>query len=286
MPFPYICLQCNTLVVRDKRSKSRRVFCSMQCRSKYDISIRPVVVCRQCGKETRQSPSKQKRGAQYCSRECYLKSIQTIEVSKTCPVCNKTYSVPASIQGRFKVCSRSCRLASTLYVECERCGKRFTGKREQVRRFCSEECRRPTELLPCATCGTLFRKQPKGTRQFCCFACYRRFRGENRLERRLRKKLEGLKTNFYQEVLFGRYSVDFLLPLTRTAVEADGAYWHQNKERDDRKTEYLQSRGWRVVRLSERDVMDKGFTKSQLRQLITPPLLLETRTSTVYSTVL
>ena len=43
-------------------------------------------------------------------------------------------------------------------------------------------------------------------------------------------------------------SIDIAIPQLAIAIEYDGSRWHQDKERDDKKTKDLQEEGWKVIR--------------------------------------
>jgi very-short-patch-repair endonuclease len=63
---------------------------------------------------------------------------------------------------------------------------------------------------------------------------------------------------FEQEYRIGRYSIDFYLPETSTALEVDGAYWHRDTQRDSRKAAFLVNHGIKVVRVKEHDIKTLG----------------------------
>lgn len=75
-----------------------------------------------------------------------------------------------------------------------------------------------------------------------------------KLELRLRKLLEdfpAIEPNKH----FGMYEVDVYIPSHHLAFEADGGYWHQNKERDSKRDAKLLERfGLIVVRLNDLDL--------------------------------
>jgi very-short-patch-repair endonuclease len=57
-----------------------------------------------------------------------------------------------------------------------------------------------------------------------------------------------------QQVVDGLYLVDAIIIGPRIVIECDGEYWHSLPgalERDQKKTRYLQSRGYIVLRFSE-----------------------------------
>jgi len=78
------------------------------------------------------------------------------------------------------------------------------------------------------------------------------------LEARAREALGSLRIEFVQEAKVGRYSVDFLLPTMRIALEVDGAYWHRIPEKDARKDAFLVKHGWRVLRIKESELSENS----------------------------
>jgi len=209
--------------------------------------------CELCGTPVRWPKSRPKR---YCSRSCYYEANAAERITKTCEVCERSFSIPAVIAERYTVCSWKCRTAGGEIVNCERCGKPFRRKpSEHRRRHCSEECYRPPHYITCATCGKRTRVVPANERRFCSVACYRRHVGETSLEARVREGLEELGLPFEQEKRVGRYSIDFALYFLGVALEADGTYWHQDKRRDARKERALAKAGWKVVRVTEDEIM-------------------------------
>lgn len=227
-----------------------KVFCNTDHHAKYQ-SQQVEKTCPNCGKIFKRPPSRS--DTVYCSRKCLM--AMTPKVTKTCTVCGKQFTVNQSVADRYTVCSTACRRSETKYVSCERCGKMFRAEKHLNRHYCSEECRRPPVHINCRTCGTQIRIQPNDTdRQFCSFACYRRFNGENQLEKRVRETLDLLNIPYVQEAKLGRYSIDFLLQEQRIALEIDGIYWHRDKARDERKNKYLHNYGWNIVRISEIDI--------------------------------
>lgn len=209
-------------------------------------------ICPQCGDRFYLVPSRVKRDELFCSVPCRLESKK---VEKVCPECGKTFKVNRSIADRYTVCSRACRTANTKYVSCERCGKVFRAEKHLNRRYCSEVCRRPPKYINCRNCGKEFRTLPGDKdRQFCCLACYRKYQGETLLEKTVRQILDSIELRYVQEAMVGRYSVDFLIPELRVALEVDGDYWHRDASRDARKTKFLVRKGWSVIRVSDTEL--------------------------------
>ena len=76
--------------------------------------------------------------------------------------------------------------------------------------------------------------------------------GEQRLWRHLRsRQLDGLK--FRRQATVGPYVVDFLCVEARLVVEADGG--QHSEARDAARTRFLQSRGLRVLRFWNHDIL-------------------------------
>jgi endogenous inhibitor of DNA gyrase (YacG/DUF329 family) len=169
----------------------RRTFCSAKCYHAATVVHKPKK-CLHCKRlfvpQGHGNPHRV-----YCTRRCYEAS-RTNQVTKVCPQCKKAFSVNASQAHKYKFCSMKCKRQQMKFVTCRRCGKRFyTSERRYERFYCSEECRRPPRYIRCGTCRKKFRTLPgDSNRSFCSFRCYRRFKGENRLERRVRLAMESI----------------------------------------------------------------------------------------------
>jgi len=75
-------------------------------------------------------------------------------------------------------------------------------------------------------------------------------------ERRVWSRLRGRQVGgfkFRRQVPVGAYVVDFLCVSDRLAIEVDGA-GHEYEEKDETKTNFLQARGYRVLRIPASDV--------------------------------
>src|SRR5487761_1191337 len=241
--------------------KGNRRFCSNACYTIYQRECphtqrgkeaKPCLdlVCKGCGKTF---CVQQRRLRDYCSLEC-RKAHERHE--KICPICGKTFTTSPSVRNQI-YCSNACKHMRTIYVTCKRCDKIFRQKRSD-NTYCSEECRRPTITQTCRQCGKTFRIRPteQGDRFFCSPRCYRCFTGETEPEKNARMCLETLGIPYSQEHLINgwRYPVDFLLTSLNTVLEIDGVYWHNRPDvvrRDARKTLFLQSRGYTVIRLPD-----------------------------------
>jgi very-short-patch-repair endonuclease len=75
------------------------------------------------------------------------------------------------------------------------------------------------------------------------------------LERNLSRLLSESGLQFEEQVRFGRHVVDAWVPERALVFEADGAYWHQDKEREAQRDAYLIERGaLAVVHLTDEDL--------------------------------
>jgi very-short-patch-repair endonuclease len=241
------------------------VYCPTKCYHESRVVEHEPLLCKHCGKPL--DGVQLKRGRTYCCRACF---IADKNIEKVCPICGKRFQVPVSIQDRYNVCSMECRLAYTQYIPCERCGKVFRAEKKLNRHYCSEECRRPPMMVVCRCCGRKFRTVPSNDQQFCSFACYRRFTGENRLEKTVRQALDSMAIQYIQEHRIGRYSIDFFLPQWNIALEIDGDYWHQDKTRDNRKDEYLKRHSLVVCRMLQSEIENSINLVSLLQERIYP----------------
>jgi adenine-specific DNA-methyltransferase len=83
------------------------------------------------------------------------------------------------------------------------------------------------------------------------------------------RQLNGLK--FRKQVEIGSYIVDFLCPEKRLIIEVDGG--QHAPERDARRTAYLESQGFRIIRFWNNDVLENldGVWTTIEESLTTPP---------------
>jgi G:T-mismatch repair DNA endonuclease (very short patch repair protein) len=51
--------------------------------------------------------------------------------------------------------------------------------------------------------------------------------------------------------LYGKYCIDIAIPEPKIAIEYDGSYWHQDKEKDVKRQKELEERGWRFIRYKD-----------------------------------
>lgn len=271
MPFEYECTYCKKTFSRKERKKSDsdNVFCSRTCYHKHQ-KIYDELTCLNCGKTFKPIKGKIKgKNRKFCSRKCYDEYHKGIKVEKICPVCGKTFSVYKSVENRYTVCSTECRHKYTKYVKCERCGKLFRAEKRLNRHYCSEECRRPPIIIKCKNCGKPFRKRPSEDAVFCSRHCFVSYRGESRLEQKIRETLESMNIPFKQEMKIGNYRVDFALLSKKIVIEVDSKYWHMDKNKDMRKDKYLNKYGWEVIRINDYEI----YNSNNLTYLVNEKIL-------------
>ena len=80
---------------------------------------------------------------------------------------------------------------------------------------------------------------------------------ERRLWWHLRHRLPSEGTHFRREVAIGPYVADFCCVGEHLIVEVDGEQhgFDRNRIRDEQRTQFLEQRGFRVLRFSNREVM-------------------------------
>jgi very-short-patch-repair endonuclease len=77
---------------------------------------------------------------------------------------------------------------------------------------------------------------------------------EARLWARLRfKQIDGFR--FRRQQPIGPYAGDFFCPAAKLIIEIDGGQHVADRERDERRTRWLEARGYRVIRFWNNDVL-------------------------------
>lgn len=79
------------------------------------------------------------------------------------------------------------------------------------------------------------------------------------------EKLEKLNVNFRFQWIMGKYIVDFILPKIKVIIEVDGESHELNFDYDRERDSFLESRGFKVVRIKNGDVRayNVGWLKSK-----------------------
>lgn len=230
-----------------------KYFCGHACTGKARELSRRTMACERCGTEFRvlgRNPTRR-----FCSHACRV----VARLDKTCVGCGKTFAVLPTQSRKFRFCSLECKRAVNSGT-CARCGKAIIGAE---RRHCSESCRRPPVTASCLTCGKTFRTQPSiaAARRYCTMRCYVASTAPTVLEDFICEALARAGLVFERQVKILRWTVDFLVPASRTVVEADGDYWHSKPSRaeaDRKRDAAMTAAGYSVIRIRE-SVAAKGM---------------------------
>lgn len=272
MPIIKRCKQCN-ISFRTKREK--QVFCSVLCKSESQ-KLKVVYKCTGCGNNFLNYPYL-KRKTNYCSLDCYYNSTRT-EIKRSCLVCKKLFfaPLPSVKKGFGKFCSRACQ--HTLYPKkivkyCLQCGARIETQpsKQLLVKFCSKKCAddhtRDYVSRICQHCKKEFQipssSVNRGGGLFCSWQCFKKYRGETSIEKKIRECLEQFHIKFRQEAKIGRYHADFLIENTKIIIECDGIYWHSlehARKRDVRKNAFLKEKGYRIYRFPEEEINQSPLT--------------------------
>lgn len=171
------------------------------------------------------------------------------KVKKICQVCGKEYEIIPSWANDSKYCSRACHHEAMTQV---------TGKDHPLWK--------PKVIKLCEWCSKEFEIKPSEAtrRHFCsrqCMGAYSasRYPRVTRIERAIESLLLELALSFYAQKAMGPFVCDFVLKGHRLAIECDGDYWHslsKIKERDTRKDHWLQTHGYKILRLTETEIHD------------------------------
>lgn len=221
-------------------------------------------------------------------------------IYKRCSTCNVQIYVQSHVENIHNFCSRSCAATfnnkergsmsdetkikiSNKAIErngvtykqyrkiCKMCSVTFWSNTKRT--FCSDECRnthssiRQTEWL---------KNNPD---QFKKFRFGRSCNHQSYMEQSFELWLNGLgiveglhgylkEVHFFNKLLGKNGWIDFVFPAKRLIVELDGTHHRSRKELDDKRDEYLTSRGWDIIRISQNEYR-KGDKKKTLLSILT-----------------
>lgn len=275
---PRQCVVCAITLTRRPQESSKlfadRTTCSAQCRALLGWSNRrqtepvdrspiPERACEGCG--TSFKPIH--RDGRFCSSSCSSRAAAITRRSRgkwgarvtlTCDHCAQPFSAleselisPKGSLKRF--CSHECHSASRRHADrefaCPQCGMHFVTRKSHQRTYCSHRCHNKARLSDI------------------------RFR-VSQMEQEIVAGLVSMGYDVSAQQRIGRFTVDALIPSEQTIVEFNGDYFHcnpaiypngpkdsiqhNNVERDKKRTPYLESLGYRVVVIWERDLVDYG----------------------------
>lgn len=288
------CQQCHEPLIKIQQ-KYHRKFCSRNCKGESQKK-RIILTCTGCSKKFSVHPYL-KRKSNYCSRKCYWDSTRTKE-KRLCSECHKQFfATGAQLRNGFGIyCSKKCQnkvyQQKRVVIVCKHCGNKLLPPSVAIQRnasFCSKKCRDDYERdyvqRTCKNCHQNFQlprwELNKGKGNFCSRGCFIQYKGETAIEKKIRYVLQEAQIEFLQEFKIGIYHADFLLPQHRIVLECDGDYWHSiptATKRDQRKDDYLQNQGYRIVRIAEETIrrLTQDKLTSMLYQIIEPSAASET----------
>lgn len=252
-----------------------------------------AVPCAACGTTVPVHASHLHRAShRFCSPECQ----QTPVVPKTCDQCGGAFLAIAKGAGRARWCSRECHNTylrdSKAHIKgantdmiCEHCGASYRVRSSVARtqRFCSKQCvcehRKKMHLSTppknikveqhCKYCGVSFWIYPSrikdGRGAYCCrphahAGNLLRFANGERTDIEIAMAVAMRERGvIYQEqvMMFDKFLVDFLIPLSMLIVQCDGLYWHDRpaaKARDKGQDAYFKQCGYRVLRFTDKQI--------------------------------
>lgn len=235
-----------------------------------------------------------KSKTKYCSKECWIKSIQGKEkplrkngVTKKCIVCEKPFYVSKIRKDTAIACSVECAnihqrsIVKKIEKRCLNCDKKFDvypsrekqslSKGEQIK-FCSLKCRDESPI----TKKLRIRANNIGCKKA----------NITKLELAGREILKEIGVKFEEQVLIeDSFTVDVFIKDCNLIIEWDGDYWHGHTsklkdgmpdkrqkeimERDVKRDKILRGKGVNVLRIWEHDVYEnKGGVSENIKRTI------------------
>ena len=154
---------------------------------------------------------------------------------------------------------------------CKTCGKEISirGKKKPGI-YCDKKCSaiglRTVIGKKCLKCGKPmvgYWKSPiSKDRRFCSQRCYFSFKGRTRLEETVASALSKMNIKYDEQVQFGKWFVDFVLPEHKIVIEADGNYWHDIKERWSKRAKrdvLITGLGYRIFHIAQDSILSYKF---------------------------
>jgi len=237
----------------------KRRFCNVSCAVKYRSGVEKVKYkCMNCGEEFYDYASNRKKKSDnvFCSVKCSSK--YRFRNKKKCLICGKEVRY-----SRHNYCSTLCRGKSQRkgqYIKCSICGKETYFPLNRIKKtnifFCSTKCKHKDDY-------NLLEKMRLSLRKV------RMSNGLTMPEKNIKNILDILGVVYEREKKIGKYWIDFYVPSKNLCIEADGDYWHGNKntdkyvgsknqvyviKKDIEKKKYLEERGFSLLRFWETDI--------------------------------
>lgn len=193
----------------------------------------------------------------YCSRKCYHSS-QIVRISNKCLFCKKQFTFQPYRQKKY--CSKQCQSSGhkkQVKKTCQNCKSPVNARLcETKKKFCSQKCLWSfgRAVKNCLFCNKTFVVKKSVSRKFCSKQCFFSagiiIGNETDIEKILRLALEAKNIPHEKQYKIGKNFVDFAILSSRLVIEADGEYWHRNKDKDAQREKIIKSQGWRILRFS------------------------------------
>jgi len=247
-----------------------------------DYTPRVELICEVCGTSVMLPPSIIAQGRRCCSAKCMGISKRR-PAAFTCVGCGKTVVTSPSLAVKQRYCSEACqREHKKPRIICEVCGKERRVTPTQLAegaRFCSWWCARkvlnkPRPIVVCEQCGKQCAVPPSRVKQgmrFCSHSCrtiwtltHDDHARPTSIEVILYKLLDELELVYIPQYAIPAAGTvaDAYLPDLNMVLYADGDYWHglpKTSARDKRQNKKLAELGYRVHRMSEKDLRADPF---------------------------
>jgi very-short-patch-repair endonuclease len=188
---------------------------------------------------------------------------------KKCEFCQKEFKA-RNRKGRSTKSARFCNSqcywdSMTILLHCQTCGKKFKRASNGVLKYCSTRCKKNGEWGKLNKIVNLGRKQNEETLEKRLRSMRKRFLSKEptSIEKKIYDYLLLKNISFEkQKVVGNKFIVDAYIPSLNLVIEADGDYWHSredNKIKDKKKNEYLKTKGFNLIRLTETEINNGTF---------------------------
>jgi len=88
------------------------------------------------------------------------------------------------------------------------------------------------------------------------------------IEQQMKAILDDFEVNYITQMSVKQFFVDFGLPEYKIAIEVDGLYWHQDKEKDLRRQREIEAEGWFVLRFDENEMKYEGDVSDEVGRIL------------------